>query len=99
MPETPSTPPDNRNDDDFRAPESESFWQLVEHIMDQMRGHVIVAIALVAFMFFYGMINSTLFLVGRPLTTFEYPIGVLFGAGGSIAVTAFILRIKYRRKK
>lgn len=99
MPETPSTPPENPNDDDFRAPESESFWQLVEHVMDQMRGHVIVAIGLVGFMFFYGMINSTLFLVGRPLSTFEYPIGVIFGIAGSLAVTAFILRIKYRRKK
>ena len=99
MPETPSPLPPPVNDKDFRAPESESFWQLVEHVMDQMRGHVIVAIALVGFMFFYGMINSTLFLVGRPLSTFEYPIGVLFGISGSIAVIAFILRIKYRRKK
>lgn len=98
MSENPS-PPTDPNDNDFRAPESESFWQLVEHVADQMRGHVIVAIGLVAFMFFYGMINSTLFLVGRPLDTFEYPIGVAFGATGSLVTMALILRVKYRRRK
>ncbi|MCU0792819.1 MAG: hypothetical protein MUE42_08225 [Opitutaceae bacterium] len=85
-------------DDDFHAPESASFRKLVEHIIDEMRGHVIVAFFLVAFMFFYGMANSLFKLTGRELASLDYPLGVISGAVGSTLCTAWILKVKYRRK-
>lgn len=96
MPEYPTSPPPP--DDDFEAPESDSLRKLVRHVIDEMPGHVIVAVALVAFMFFYGMANSLLKLTGRELASLDFPLGVLTGALGSLALTTGILRVKYRRK-
>ena len=93
----PPRPP-QKPDDDFDAPESESFRKLVHHVIDEMPGHVIVAFFLVAFMFFYGMANSLFKLTGRELASLDYPLGVISGAVGSIVTTAFILRVKYRKK-
>jgi hypothetical protein len=102
MPDTPPRPPpkpaDAPDPDDFDAPESESFRKLVRHVIDAMPGHVIVAVFLVAFMFFYGMADSLLKLAGRELASLEYPLGVITGTVGGIVTTAIILRIKYRKK-
>jgi hypothetical protein len=43
------------SDDDFDTPQSDSLRKLMRHVIDEMPGHVIVALLLVAFMFFYGM--------------------------------------------
>lgn len=99
MSDSASHPPEKPdNDDNFDAPESESFRKLVHHVIDEMPGHVIVAFFLVAFMFFYGMANSLLKLAGRELATLEYPLGPISGAVGSVVTTALILRVKYRKK-
>lgn len=97
-PPPPPPPPAPRRDDDFEAPESESLKKLVRHIIDEMPGHVIVAIALVAFMFFYGMANSLFKLSGRDLADIDFPLGVVTGLVGSITLTVLILRVKYRKK-
>ncbi|MBC8011328.1 MAG: hypothetical protein H7067_14670 [Burkholderiales bacterium] len=93
----PPQKPDDKNDD-FDAPESETFRKLAHHVIDEMPGHVIVAFFLVAFMFFYGMANSLFKLTGRELASLDYPLGVISGAVGSIVTTLLILRIKYRKK-
>lgn len=85
-------------DPDFEAPESDSLKKLVRHIVDEMPGHVTVAIALVAFMFFYGMANSMFKLTGRELASLDFPLGLVSGTVGSLSVTGLILRIKYRKK-
>ncbi len=95
----PAPEPPRRDDDDFEAPESDSLKKLVRHLIDEMPGHVIVAIALVAFMFFYGMANSLFKLSGRDLASIDFPLGVVTGLVGSTALTVAILRVKYRRKK
>jgi hypothetical protein len=99
-PPPPSPPPEppRRDDDDFEAPESDSFKKLVRHIIDEMPGHVIVAVALVAFMFFYGMANSLFKLSGRELASIDFPLGVVTGLVGSVGLTAWILCVKYRRR-
>ena len=99
-PSTPPPPPEppRRHDDDFEAPESDSFKKLVRHIIDEMPGHVVVAIALVAFMFFYGMANSLFKLSGRDLASIDFPLGVVTGLVGSVTLTVLILRVKYRKK-
>lgn len=93
----PPAPPDDQ-DDDFEAPESSSLKKLAIHVIDEMPGHVVVAVALVSFMFFYGMANSLFKLTGRELASLDFPLGVVTGATGSFVVTALILRVKYRKK-
>ena len=93
-PSPPSPPPE----DDFEAPESASFKKLVRHVVDEMPAHVIVAVAMVAFMFFYGMAISGLKLFGREIASIGFPVGPVFGAAGSLALTIAILRIKLRKK-
>jgi hypothetical protein len=97
-PETPP-PPRPDDDDDFEAPESDSLKKLARHVIDEMPGHVIVAVAMVAFMFFYGMANSLFKLTGRDLASLTFPLGLVSGLLGSVLLTAQILRVKYRRKK
>jgi hypothetical protein len=96
---TPTPPEPPLHDEDFEAPESDSFKKLVRHIIDEMPGHVIVAITLVAFMFFYGMANTLFKMTGRDLASIDFPLGVVTGAVGSIALTSLILRVKYRRRR
>jgi hypothetical protein len=84
--------------DDFEARESDSLSKLARHIAAEMPAHVIIAIAMVAFMFFYGMINSLVYLTGRTLASFTFPLGAVVGATGSVVVTALILRLKYGRR-
>lgn len=97
-PPPPPIPPPPRDDEDFEAPESDSLKKLVRHVIDEMPGHVIVAVALVAFMFFYGMANSAFKLSGREIASVEFPFGVVTGAVGSLALTVLILSVKYRKK-
>ncbi len=85
-------------DDHFDAPESASFRKLVHHIIDEMPGHVIVAFFLVGFMFFYGMANSLFKLTGRELASLDFPLGLVSGAVGSLACTAYVLMVKFRKK-
>lgn len=85
-------------DPDFEAPESDSLRKLIRHIVDEMPGHVIVAVTLVAFMFFYGMANSFFKLTGRDIASIEFPFGVVTGAVGSLSLTLAILLVKYRKK-
>jgi hypothetical protein len=97
-PPPPSPPEPPLHDDDFEAPESDSLKKLFRHIIDEMPAHVIIAITLVAFMFFYGMANTLFKMTGRDLASIDFPLGVVTGAVGSIVLTALILRVKYRKK-
>jgi|GEM_PF-1342584 hypothetical protein len=109
-----SSPPSSRppfpSDDDFDAPESSSFKKLVHHIIDEMPGHVTIAVAMVAFMFFYGMANSVQKLVAAPLDALflkwfdkhlgatSPAVGPWTGLLGAVLITIAILRVKYRKK-
>lgn len=87
-----------KNDDEFDAPESSSVRKLIEHIIDEMPPHVVIAVFMVAFLFFYGMAGSLFALTGRNLSTLDFPLGLVCGAVGAVVTTALILRVKYRRK-
>ena len=92
--------PPRRPDPDFEAPESEPPGKLVRHVVDQMGPHVIVAVAMVAFLYFYGMASVLYkFWTGRDFASLDFPLGVVSGATGAAAVSALLLAIKYRRKK
>lgn len=109
-PPPPSRPSASSREDDFEAPESASFKKLVHHVIDEMPGHVIIAVAMIAFMFFYGMANSVrmalgarldaLFLEwsGKTLGANNPALGPWAGLVGAVVLTAAILRIKYRKK-
>ena len=86
------------SDDDFEAPESASWRKLAREVVRGMPGHVVVACALVAFLFFHGMAGSLLRLAGRDLASLDFPLGALSGALGSLVCTGLILRIKHGKK-
>lgn len=90
--------PRDPSEPDFEAPESESLRKLFHHVVDEMPGHVIAAIAFVAFLFFYGLAQNLYRLTGRAFADLEFPLGVVTGALGSLVLSFVLLRVKYRKK-
>lgn len=88
--------------DDSEPHETESVFTTVrdfsDRVIEEMPARVVAAIAFVAFFFFYGAAINLSKLTGRDLATIDFPVGLVSGAVGCVAVTLYIIVTKRRRR-
>lgn len=75
-----------------------SAHKVLLHFIREMSWSMLIALGLVGFMFFYGLINSLIKLSGRDVSTVDFPAGPVIGAlsAGLLVAIAAILKLRQR---
>lgn len=72
------------NDDEPDEPGE--FTRLLRHYAREMSWRALVALALIAFFFCFGVTNSVIKLCGRDVSSVDFPAGPVVGALGAVAL-------------
>jgi len=77
--------------------EPNTSWTLVRHFIREMSWPMLIAIGLISFLFFFGMINALIKFAGYEVASLEFPIGPIFGFTSALTLVVAGAIIKLQR--